>query len=49
MVNSPVAKTKGFIIDLTFQKNSKDVQWGSRLIDNDILVGENELTHIIEL
>ena len=49
MVNSPEAQTKGFIIDLTFAKNSDDKQWGSRLIDKDILSGSNELTHIIEL
>ena len=49
MVESPEAQTKGFIIDLTFSKNDEDKQWGSRLIDKDILSGGNELTHIIEL
>lgn len=49
MVNSPEAQTKGFILDLTYAKNSEDKQWGTRLIDKDILSGSNELTHIIEL
>ena len=49
MVNSPAAQTKGFVVDLTFQKNAMDIQWGTRLIESEILVGENQLTHIIEL
>jgi len=49
MVNSPESQTKGFIIDLTYAKNGEDKQWGTRLIDKDVLSGRNELTHIIEL
>lgn len=49
MVNSHEAQTKGFIIDLTYARNGQDKQWGTRLIDKDILSGPNELTHIIEL
>jgi len=48
-VNSPLALTKGFVMDLTFSKNAEELQWGSRLIEGDILVEHNELTHIIEL
>ena len=36
-------------MDLTFSKNLEEIQWGSRLIDGEILVEQNELTHIIEL
>ena len=49
LINSPMAQTKGFILDLTFSKNADDLQWGTRLIDKEILVDHNELTHIIEL
>ena len=49
MVNSPTAQTRGFIIDLTYSKNTQDIQWGTRLMDKDVLVNGNELTHIIEL
>lgn len=49
MVDSPLAQTKGFILDLTFSKNSDEIQWGTRLIENHILVEHNELTHIIEI
>ena len=49
MVNSPAAQTKGFVLDLTFSKNEEELQWGIRLLDKEILVEGNELTHIIEL
>lgn len=49
MINSPQARTKGFVLDLCFAKNEDEVQWGIRLVDKEILVNENEPTHIIEL
>ena len=49
MINSAAAQTKGFVLDLTYSKNTNEVQWGTRLIDKDILVESNELTHIVEL
>jgi len=49
MVNSPLARTKGFIIDLNFHAKSDVEQWGVRLMEHDILTEGNELTHIIEL
>lgn len=39
-------------MDLTFAlsgEEGKDKQWGTRLLDKGVLVGSNELTHIIEL
>ena len=49
MVNSPIAQTKGFIIDVNFCSDMESEQWGSRLLDKDICTERNELTHIIEL
>ena len=36
-------------MDLTFSRNEEEIQWGTRLIEGEILVDSNELTHIIEL
>ena len=49
MVNSPEARTKGFIMDLNFHSKQDVEQWGVRLMENEILTEGNELTHIIEL
>ena len=49
MVNSPEARTKGFIMDLNFHSKEGVEQWGVRLMENEIITDGNELTHIIEL
>ena len=49
MVNSPAAQTKGFIVDLTFSRLEDIERWGLRLLEKEILVEHNEVTHIIEL
>ena len=34
---------------MTFSKNTEEIQWGTRLIEQNILVDQNELTHIVEI
>ena len=48
-VNAAVAQTKGYVLDLDIVRNSTDQLWAIRLIESEIVGGDNELTHIIEL
>ena len=38
MVNSPEARTKGFIMDLNFHSKDGVEQWGVRLMENEIII-----------
>ncbi len=49
MIASPAARTRGFVLDLTFTKEMSDVAtWCTRIADADMLAGAS-FTHVVEL
>ena len=49
MINSPAAKTRGFVLDLNFTKeDSETPNWYSRIFEANMLNGDH-FTHVVEL